>query len=195
MSSCTSRSISAWSNANGGECVDGEPACLSRVVGRGDGWSFIEIRRKGDGDNALAWVAVGASVGADLHQLACRDASLLSELTPCGGWRVLVDFHKSAGESPMSLKRLILALHQQHVHFATFGRECDAVGSDCRMWIVVSVFLHIFLCGGLSFVPIDFVRGIGGRTVEHHSRKWANRVRHFATLVHFVVENDGVAVL
>ncbi len=131
-----------------GECIDGEPACLSRVVGSGDGWSLVEISCEGDGDNALAWVAVGASVGSDLHQLTCHDASLLSEFTPCGGWRVLVDFHKSAGESPMSLKRLILALHQQHVHFATFGRECDAVGSDCRMWIVVSVFLHIFFYVG-----------------------------------------------
>lgn len=120
------------------EVIEGEPGGVSSIGG-GGGWVFDEVDEGevGDGENVLAWVAVGGADGGELFEVNVFESGLFFEFAAGAGVDVFADADEATGEGPFVFEGGEGALDEEDFEVVLIESEDDAVGGKGRSGVVV----------------------------------------------------------
>ena len=164
--------------------IDREP-CGFRGVVAADNLCGLDERVEGNGDHALARVAVRVGEDAQLAHGRGLEAGLLPELPQGAFFRGLPHLQEAARERPAALVGLAAAPHQQDLQLTVFIGKDDAVGGHGHVLVLVLVreFSAFDVCEILSHrnAKIGVFRGFANFCVDLTHFIW--KCRFFVLLL------------
>ena len=124
---------------------EGKPPRRTGIVGPNGLGGAFDVGPEGDGEHALARIAVDGGESTDGVQGGSGESCLLLEFPPRRVVGRLVDIHKPARKGPLAFAGLVAALDEQQTGRAIQAvTENKTVGRYGRMRIFISILMSHF---------------------------------------------------